>query len=214
MKRLNILVIDSEPITYIGLKSIFKNSLIFDVNHYIDTKENLKEILDEFKIDLIISDIKIKDSNAFDILKFFKKNKIEIPLIIFTSINNENKSVQLLKLGATGFITKNMKKKSIRDSIKEIAFTKYESNELNKFTRLKNRFNYNYNTEKINSLSKREDQVLKLFFRGKKNIEISNKLDINQKTVNTYISRIMRKLEVNSRTELFLLINKHVKQLY
>lgn len=214
MKRLNILVIDSEPITYIGLKSIFKNSLIFDVNHYIDTKENLKEILDEFKIDLIISDIKIKDSNAFDILKFFKKNKIEIPLIIFTSINNENKSVQLLKLGATGFITKNMKKKSIRDSIQEIAFTKYESKELNKFTRLKNRFNYNYNAEKINSLSKREDQVLKLFFRGKKNIEISNKLDINQKTVNTYISRIMRKLEVNSRTELFLLINKHVKQLY
>ena len=214
MKKINIIVIDSEPITYLGLKSIFKNSLIFDVNHYIDTKESLKEILDEFKIDLIISDIKIKDSNAFDILKFFKKNKIEIPLIIFTSINNENKSVQLLKLGATGFITKNMKKKSIRDSIQEIAFTKYESKELNKFTRLKNRFNYNYNTEKINSLSKREDQVLKLFFRGKKNIEISNKLDINQKTVNTYISRIMRKLEVNSRTELFLLINKHIKQLY
>jgi len=214
VKRLNILVIDSEPITYIGLKSIFKNSLIFDVNHYIDTKENLKEILDEFKIDIIISDIKFKDSNAFDILKFLKKNKIEIPIIIFTSINNENKSVQLLKLGASGFITKNMRKKSIRDSIQEIAFTKYESKELNKFTRLKNRFNYNYNTEKINSLSKREDQVLKLFFRGKKNIEISNKLDINQKTVNTYISRIMRKLEVNSRTELFLLINKHIKQLY
>lgn len=214
MKRLKILVIDSEPITYLGLKSIFKNSLIFDVNHFLDTKENLKKIINEFKIDIIISDIKIKDSNAFDILKFLKKNKIEIPIIIFTSINNENKSVKLLKLGATGFITKNMRKKSIRDSIKEIAFTKYESNELNKFTRLKNRFNYNYNTEKINSLSKREDQVLKLFFRGKKNIEISNKLDINQKTVNTYISRIMRKLEVNSRTELFLLINKHVKQLY
>ncbi|MEK9755896.1 MAG: response regulator transcription factor [Bacteroidota bacterium] len=214
MKRLNILVIDSEPITYLGLKSIFKNSLIFNANQYLDSGKNLEETLNEFKIDIIISDIKIIDSNAFEILKFLKKNKIEIPLIIFTSIKNKNKSVQLLKLGATGFITKNMRKKSIRDSIQEIAFSKYESKELNKFTRLKNRFNFNYNTEKINSLSKREVQVLKLFFRGKKNIEISSKLDINQKTVNTYISRIMKKLEVNSRTELFLLVNKHVKQLY
>ena len=214
MKRLNILVIDSEPITYLGLKSIFKSSLIFNANHYLDSGKNLEETLNEFKIDIIISDIKIMDSNAFEILKFLKKNKIEIPLIIFTSIENKNKSVQLLKLGAAGFITKNMRKKSIRDSIQEIAFTKYESKELDKFTRLKNRFNFNYNAEKINSVSKREGQVLKLFFRGKKNIEISSKLDINQKTVNTYISRIMKKLEVNSRTELFLLVDKHVIQLY
>lgn len=214
MKRLNILVIDSEPITYLGIKSIFKNSMIFDVNHYLDSMENLKETFIEFKIDLIISDIKMKDLNASEILKFLKKNKINVPLIIFTSIKNENKSVQFLKSGASGFITKNMKKKSIRDSIQEIAFSKYESKDLNKFTRLKNRFNYKYNTEKINSLSKREDQVLKLFFKGKKNIEISDKLFINQKTVNTYINRIMKKLEVNSRKDLFLLVNKHLKQPY
>jgi len=214
MKRLNILVIDSEPITYLGIKSIFKNSMIFDVNHYLDSMENLKETFIEFKIDLIISDIKMKDLNASEILKFLKKNKINVPLIIFTSIKNENKSVQFLKSGASGFITKNMKKKSIRDSIQEIAFSKYESKDLNKFTRLKNRFNYKYNTEKINSLSKREDQVLKLFFKGKKNIEISDKLLINQKTVNTYINRIMKKLEVNSRKDLFLLVNKHLKQPY
>ena len=214
MKRLNILVIDSEPITYLGIKSIFKNSMIFDVNHYLDSMENLKETFIEFKIDLIISDIKMKDLNASEILKFLKKNKINVPLIIFTSIKNENKSVQFLKSGASGFITKNMKKKSIRDSIQEIAFSKYESKDLNKFTRLKNRFNYKYNTEKINSLSKREDQVLKLFFKGKKNIEISDKLLINQKTVNTYINRIMKKLEVNSRKDLFLLVSKHLKQPY
>ena len=84
----------------------------------------------------------------------------------------------------------------------------------NKFTRLKNRFNFDYNTEKINSLSKRELQVLKLFFRGKRNVEISKKLNINQKTVNTYITRIMRKLEVNSKTDLFVLAREHIKQPY
>ena len=214
LKKLKILVIDSSPIIYIGLKSIFKNSLVFEVSDYIETGENVYEILDNVEIDLIISDLNYRKGSVSNLLKKFKKNKTEIPVIIFTSESNENKSVDVLKSGASGFITKNLKKKSVKSIIQDIAFSIYGNNEINKFTRLKNRFNYDYNTEKLNSLSKRELQVLKLFFRGKRNIEISEKLNINQKTVNTYITRVMKKLEVNSKTDLYLLAKKHIKQPY
>ena len=214
MKKLKILVADPNPIVYIGLKSIFKNSLIFEVSCYSENRENLSDLLEQFNIDIIISEIDFKKGNINDTLKKLKKNKIEVPIVIFTSEANNSKSVNLLKLGASGFITKNLKKKSIRKVIQEIAFSKYGNKELNKFTRLKNRFNFDYNTEKLNSLSKRELQVLKLFFRGKRNIEISEKLNINQKTVNTYITRVMKKLEVNSKTDLYLLASKHIKQPY
>ena len=214
MKKLKILVADPNPIVYIGLKSIFKNSLIFEVSYYSENRENLNDLLEQSNIDLIISEIDFKKGNINDTLKKLKKNKIEVPIIIFTSEANESRSVNLLKLGASSFITKNLKKKSIRKVIQEVAFSKYGNKELNKFTRLKNRFNFDYNTEKLNSLSKRELQVLKLFFRGKRNIEISEKLNINQKTVNTYITRVMKKLEVNSKTDLYLLASKHIKQPY
>ena len=214
MKKLKILVLDCNPIIHIGLKSIFKNSMIFEVCAYLDNKNLLVETIGEEKIDLIISEIDLNGSSAQDILRILKKNKIDIPVVIFTSLSNEIKSLKLLKKGASGFLTKNLKKKTIRYLLQEIAFSRYTSGELNKFTRLKNRFNFDYNTEKINSLSKRELQVLKLFFRGKRNIEISEKLKINQKTVNTYITRIMRKLEVNSKTDLFILARKHIKQPY
>ena len=214
MKKLKILVIDSSPIIYIGLKSIFKNSLVFEVSDYLETAENVYEILDNVEIDLIISDLNYRKGSVSNLLKKFKKNKTEIPVIIFTSESNENKSVDVLKSGASGFITKNLKKKLVKSNIQDIAFSIYGNNEINKFTRLKNRFNYDYNTEKLNSLSKREIQVLKLFFKGKRNIEISEKLHINQKTVNTYITRVMRKLEVNSKTDLYLLAKKHIKQPY
>ena len=214
MKKLKILVLDCNPIIHIGLKSIFKNSMIFEVCAYLDNKNLLVETICEEKIDLIISEIDLNGSSAQDILRILKKNKIDIPVVIFTSFSNEIKSLKLLKKGASGFLTKNLKKKTIRHLLQEIAFSRYSSGELNKFTRLKNRFNFDYNTEKINSLSKRELQVLKLFFRGKRNIEISEKLKINQKTVNTYITRIMRKLEVNSKTDLFILARKHIKQPY
>ena len=214
MKKLKILVLDCNPIIHIGLKSIFKNSMIFEVCAYLDNKNLLVETIGEEKIDLIISEIDLNGSSAQVILRILKKNKIDIPVVIFTSLSNEIKSLKLLKKGASGFLTKNLKKKTIRHILQEIAFSRYSSGELNKFTRLKNRFNFDYNTEKINSLSKRELQVLKLFFRGKRNIEISEKLKINQKTVNTYITRIMRKLEVNSKTDLFILARKHIKQPY
>ena len=214
MKKLKILVLDSSPIIYIGLKSIFKNSLVFEVSCYSETEENIEEILNHTEINLIISDVYFKKGSVINLLKKFKKNKTEIPIIIFTSESNENKSIDLLKSGASGFITKNLRKKSIRSMIQDIAFSIYGNKELNKFTRLKNRFNFDYNTEKLNSLSKRELQVLKLFFRGKRNIEISEKLNINQKTVNTYITRVMKKLEVNSKTDLYLLAKKHIKQPY
>lgn len=214
MKKLKILVLDCNPIIHIGLKSIFKNSMIFEVCAYLDNKNLLVETICEEKIDLIISEIDLNGSSAQDIFRILKKNKIDIPVVIFTSLSNEIKSLKLLKKGASGFLTKNLKKKTIRHILQEIAFSRYSSGELNKFTRLKNRFNFDYNTEKINSLSKRELQVLKLFFRGKRNIEISEKLKINQKTVNTYITRIMRKLEVNSKTDLFILARKHIKQPY
>jgi len=214
LKKLKILIIDSNPIINIGFKSIFKNSVIFEVAAFSNNKNEINEIMNQQEIDLVISEINFKDGNVKDVLKLFKKKDIDVPLVIFTSESNENKSVNLLKYGASGFITKNLKKKTIKRIIKDVAFTKYGSKELNKFTRLKNRFNFDYNTEKLNSLSKRELEVLKLFFRGKRNIEISEKLNINQKTVNTYITRIMKKLEVNSKTDLYLLARKHIKQPY
>ena len=160
MKKLKILVLDCDPIIYIGLKSIFKNSLIFEVCSYHDKKDLIIESINEDKIDFIVSEIYLNGGTASDILKILKKNKVDIPVVIFTSLSNESKSINLLKKGASGFITKNLKKKAIRNVLQEIAFTRYRSGELNKFTRLKNRFNFDYNTEKINSLSKREFQVL------------------------------------------------------
>ena len=214
MKKLKILIIDSSPIINIGFKSIFKNSVIFEVAAFTDNKNEIYDIVNQLNIDLVVSEIDFKNGSIKDVLKIFKKNNIQIPLVVFTSESNENKSISILKAGASGFITKNLRKKSIKQILQDIAFSKYGSKELNKFTRLKNRFNYDYNTEKLNSLSKRELEVLKLFFRGKRNIEISDKLSINQKTVNTYITRIMKKLEVSTKTDLYLLARKHIKQPY
>ncbi len=80
LKKLKILVIDSSPIIYIGLKSIFKNSLVFEVSDYLETAENVYEILDNVEIDLIISDLNYRKGSVSNLLKKFKKIKLRFQL--------------------------------------------------------------------------------------------------------------------------------------
>ena len=80
LKKLKILVIDSSPIIYIGLKSIFKNSLFFEVTDYLETGENVYEILDNVEIDLIISDLNYRKGSVSNLLKKFKKIKLRFQL--------------------------------------------------------------------------------------------------------------------------------------
>ena len=53
------------------------------------------------------------------------------------------------------------------------------------------------------TLSSREIEVLKVLVEGKRNIDIAQTLKINQKTVNTYKSRLMKKLDVKNQVDLF-----------
>ena len=101
MKKLKILVIDSSPIIYIGLKSVFKNSNLFDVTTFIDIKNNIIDVLNEFEIDIIISEINHKDSSVYDILKVPQEKKLS--LIRFRKISWVVLLLILLFSSITGF---------------------------------------------------------------------------------------------------------------
>ena len=109
-------------------------------------------------------------------------------------------------------MSKNSKKRKIKETLEKIALQNFNFIETSSFTRLKNNFNEGYTKIKMDSLSKREAQVLKLFIKGKKNVQISDKLNINQKTVSTYQGRIMKKLGVDSKVELFMMAKNHLTQ--
>ena len=214
MKKINIIVIDPSPIIQIGFKTLFKNSSKFELIECFNTIYDFKEFIKSNNVDIIITELKLSDGDAYDILKSIRLIKKEIPVLIFTSKPQKLHAIGILKSGAVGYLSKNSKKRQIKDTLEKIALKNFNFIETNSFTRLKNNFNEDYNKIKMDSLSKREIQVLKLFIKGKKNVQISNKLNINQKTVNTYQGRIMKKLGVNSKVELFMMGKSYLIQPY
>ena len=214
MKKIKIIVLDPSPIIQIGFKTLFKNSSKFELIECYDTLYDFKEYVKSNNVDIIITELELTDGNAYDIIKSVRLIKKEIPVLVFTSKSQSLHAIDILKSGAIGYLSKNSKKRVIKEALEKIAHQNFNFIETNSFTRLKNNFNQDYNKIKIDSLSKREIQVLKLFIKGEKNIKISNKLNINQKTVNTYQGRIMKKLGVDSKVELFMMVRSHIKQLY
>jgi len=212
LKKINILVIDPSPIIQIGFKTLFKNSSKFELIECIDSIYDFNELIKLNNIDIIITELKLTDGDAYDILKSVRLTNKEIPVLVFTNKPQKLHAIDILKTGAIGYLSKNSKKRIIRETLEKIALQNFKFVETNSFTRLKNNFNEGYNKIKMDSLSKREIQVLKLFIKGKKNVQISNKLNINQKTVSTYQGRIMKKLGVDSKVELFMMAKNHLTQ--
>ena len=214
MKKIKLIILDPSPIIQIGFKTLFKNSSKFEVIESYETLYDFKEFIKSNNTDIIITELELTDGSAYDIIKSIKLIKKEIPVLIFTSKPQSMHAIDILKNGAVGYLSKNSKKRKIKETLEKIAHQNFKFIETNSFTRLKNNFNKDYNRIKIDSLSKREVQVLKLFIRGKKNVQISNRLNINQKTVSTYQRRIMKKLGVDSKVELFMMAKSHIKQPY
>ena len=212
MKKINILVIDPSPIIQIGFKTLFKGSSKFELIECIDSIYDFNELIKLNNIDIIITELKLVDGEAYDILKSIRLMSKEIPVLVFTNKSQKLHAIDILKNGAIGYLSKNSKKRKIKETLEKIALQNFNFIETNSFTRLKNNFNEDYNKIKMDSLSKREIQVLKLFIKGKKNVQISNKLNINQKTVSTYQGRIMKKLGVDSKVELFIMAKNHLTQ--
>ena len=212
MKKINILVIDPSPIIQIGFKTLFKNSSKFELIECIDSIYGFNEFIKSSNTDIIITELKLVDGDAYDILKSIRLMSKEIPVLVFTNKSQKLHAIDILKNGAIGYLSKNSKKRKIKETLEKIALQNFNFIETNSFTRLKNNFNEDYNKIKMDSLSKREIQVLKLFIKGKKNVQISNKLNINQKTVSTYQGRIMKKLGVDSKVELFMMAKNYLIQ--
>ena len=190
---IKILLIDSHPIVQKGFKYLFQDETTFKIQKTIGSIKELAQLSSSLnKIDVIISEIIFEDGQIKDLIK--KINK-KIPIIIFTTKPYSNNINKYIKMGISDYILKTSKKEVIINAIQNV----YKKAIGTKFISL----NYLKSKRTKTSLSKREVEVLKHLIDGKRNIEISRILKINQKTVNTYKTRVYNKTRAINTIDLY-----------
>lgn len=161
------------------------------------------EILNSDELfDLVLLDIMMPKMDGWETLKNIRKTPIckDIPVIMLTAVNEDQKMVTGLKIGADDYIVKPFVLPNLLARIEAVLRrSRTTQNKSQKSNVTINQIN------QFNSLTRREKDVLLLVTQGENNKSIAEKLVVSEITIKSHLNNIFKKLNVSNRTQAVLL---------
>ncbi|MES9827978.1 MAG: two-component system response regulator NarL [Candidatus Thiodiazotropha sp.] len=157
----------------------------------------------QFNPDLILLDINMKGMNGLETLKAIREQEIDSRVLMLTVSDNEEDVLTALRLGADGYLLKDMEPedilKSIRKAVKgSLVISDHLTQLLAKALREDDKLKVK---DPITSLTAREKEILQCIAQGQSNKQIANVLNISEGTVKVHVKHLLKKLNLHSRTE-------------
>ncbi len=197
---IKIILVDDHSILREGLKEILSTQADFEVVGEAANQSQLLPLLN-LEWDLLILDIGLPGANGLEILKSIKKDYPQKQVLILSMYPEDQYALRALKAGASGYLVKECAGEELVTAIRKISmgekYLRKENAEQLIFSLLKD------DTEDPHQkLSDREFEVIQLIASGKTLSEIAEQLSLSVKTVSTYRSRILEKMNLKSNAEL------------
>ncbi|MEW9796991.1 response regulator transcription factor [Alteromonas sp. CYL-A6] len=204
-----ILVADDHPLFREALKGAlmpyFENTAIVEAGSLDDV---LTQLQDNQDVSLILLDLNMPGGEYFNGLITLREQFPELPIAVVSGTEKVEVVAQVMSLGAKGFIPKSTPTKALAEAITNIknggnwlpdtlaeALDKVDD----EFKDLLARFR---------ELTPKQIQVLSYLRSGLMNKQIAYEMNVTEATIKAHISAILRKLEINTRTQAVLLMDK------
>jgi DNA-binding NarL/FixJ family response regulator len=183
-----------------GLAELVRSDKELFLTGSFEDAESAIQQLPALHVDIVIMDINLPGMSGIDCIKSIKEKCPGTQFMMFTVYENNEKVLQALQAGATGYLLKRTEPKRILESIKELnqGGSPMSSNIARK---LLNIFLHEKVIRKKEILSDRENEVLQLLADGLLYKEIADRLHIVHGTVRQHIHNMYEKLHVQNRTE-------------
>ena len=174
----------------------------YEVKCAHDGVECLEILNSDELFDLVLLDIMMPKMDGWETLKNIRQTPIckDIPVIMLTAVNEDQKMVTGLKIGADDYIVKPFVLPNLLARIEAVLRrSRTIQNKSQKSNVTINQIN------QFNSLTRREKDVLLLVTQGENNKSIAEKLVVSEITVKSHLNNIFKKLNVSNRTQAVLL---------
>jgi len=210
---IKVMIADDQAIIREGIKKILSlDNEIEVVCEAANGYEVLEKLGEEF-IDVILMDVRMPKMDGIQATNLVKKQYPNIKIIILTTFNEDDYIFDGIKYGISGYLLKDSEIDYIVKSIKDAFMNKmlFDSSVTPKLINALNNGEKQIkeNDEIFRTLTAREHEILELVIDGKSNSEISNILFLSVGTVKNYISKILRKLSLQRRTQLAAIFIKN-----
>lgn len=191
---ISVLFVDDHDLFCEGVISLLHDQPINFIAHIKEGSQVLEK-LKEVKPDLILLDLELPDMNGIDIARQVLARYPRTNILILSGNYNTQYITDAIRIGVKGFIVKNADKQSLINAISTVSNgNSYFSAEIiSKVSNCISSSAQENGYNKMQKLSEREKEILKLIAKGLKNHEIADHLFISTHTVITHRRNLLQK---------------------
>lgn len=200
-KPIQILIVDDHFVVRQGLKLILRERFPnVEFGEAADGNEALQAIWAK-PWDVVLLDISMPGRGGLDALKDIKQVNPKLPVIILSMHPEDQFSIRMLKLGASGYIRKDS---AGHDLVNAVSAALDGNHYITPMLAEKMAMHLTHEQDgpPHDSLSDREYQVMCLLASGRTVKEIGNDLSLSVKTISTYRARILEKLDLKNNSQI------------
>ena len=208
---MRIMLADDHAVLRAGLKLLLDNEPDFTVVGEAANGQEVLAILEHTEADVLVLDLSMPVMSGLECLREIKNRKLPIKVLVLTMYQDEQYIKEAMQLGAGGYLEKNSLATELFQALRTVAKGDRYLREQDTQVLLDKLFKH---PEEIIEdqpvfLSKREKEVLELLVRGYSLGVIADMLYLSIKTVSTYKTRLMIKLNCSQKSELVDYALKH-----
>lgn len=200
MEKIKVLVADDHLLVREGICKLLElDEKIQVIGEAVDGEDAVNKAR-KLQPDLILMDLNMPKLSGIQASEQIKTLFPEIRIIILTIHDDEEYIYEVLKAGAEGYLQKDVSAEELRSALQMVfnGETLFPASVIN---RVMGRDRAKPEETIENILTDREIEVLEMMAKGNNNRVIGEKLFISEKTVKNHVSSILKKLEVNDRTQ-------------
>ena len=219
MQRIQIMLVDDHPLVRRGIRSVLEAEPRLKVVGEADDGMAAITQVDALAPDVVLLDINMPGMSGIEVARILKQRHPRIGIIILTMREDDEQLFHAVRVGASAYCTKDSEPSTIVDLVHRVARGEYLINEsivarpfvasrvLDQFREV-TRMGQAHDAI-FSPLTSREVEVLDCLARGQSNKEIAGQLGISDQTVKNHITSILRKLQVNDRTQAVIYALRH-----
>lgn len=198
---IKVLMVDDHIMVREGIKRIIDDTNDIDIVAEAASGEEALKTLNNMGVDIVLLDISMPGKNGIQTLKEIKKHNPTMKVLMLSMHAEEQYAMRAIKAGASGYLTKDSASEKLVTAIRKIEQgRKHISPEVAEL--LVTDIYHNEEKDLHSLLSDREFEILKCIIKGDSLKKIASNLSISDKTVSTYRSRLLKKLNLTNTADL------------
>lgn len=206
---INVLIVDDHPLLRQGLSRLLELEGGITVIGQASNGLEAIRLTEQLRPDVVLLDINMPGMNGIEVAKILREQHPDLGILVLTIHDDESYVNEMIRIGAGGYLLKDSEPKQVVQAIKQVASGEsvYPAHLMERVMEHYHQLELEYGrlqsaaTISELSLTTRELEILNYIVEGMSNKEIAHALYISEKTVKNHITSLLRKLEVEDRTQ-------------